>query len=199
MTREDLVPPFRFALLAASPYPPTSSSSSTSTSTSTSALYRGSLPLPHHVPFLSSLNLKTIISLTPKPLTIYEEERIASPLKRRKIDIEKGEVEEELVSIWCKRRGINIIHIKSDKSKDGSIPFNPTTVKKVLEVRLFFFFRFASFVDYLSRMLISRILIANDNRRESTDIYSRLRWIRRLRNNRSFSTKTDELERNFLY
>lgn len=133
MSRETLVPPFRFALLAASPYPPTSSSSS-----STSALYRGSLPLPHHVPFLSTLNLRTIISLTPKPLTKYEEERVASPFKRRKIDIEKGEVEEELVSIWCERMGIDLIHVKSDKSKDGSLPFNSTTVKKVLEVRLFF-------------------------------------------------------------
>ena len=120
-----LFPPLRFALLAASPYPLTDTSTP-------SSLYRGSLPKSHNLAFLDSLQLKTVLSLTPKSLSAYEEEGKIGPTKRRRG--EAMEEEEEKVSVWAQRTGVKVLHFKVDKSKDGSLPCTVATIKQVLEV-----------------------------------------------------------------
>lgn len=119
------VPPLRFALLAASPYTAPPSSPPTT-------IYRGSYPQPHNLPFLSTLQLKTIVSLTPKSIQAYEEEGKGLPVKRKRA--EGSMSEEERVSVWCERKGVKCVHVKVDKSKDGSVTFTSATVKVVLEV-----------------------------------------------------------------
>lgn len=53
-------------------------------------------------------------------------------MKRKRAD--GGMSEEERVSVWCERKGVTCVHIKVDKSKDGSVTFTSATVKVVLEV-----------------------------------------------------------------
>lgn len=142
-------PPYRFSLLA-------SSTASTST-TPRCNLYRGSLPKPHNLKFLTRLQLKTIISLTPKSIQTYVESGELVP-PRRKGECEGGtrdhhygyyshdhdaedehdgrqnKGEDEGVTGWIERTGINVIHFKVGKAKDGAIPFPTSTVKAVLEV-----------------------------------------------------------------
>ncbi|KAK4701488.1 hypothetical protein P7C70_g4743, partial [Phenoliferia sp. Uapishka_3] len=129
-----ITPPFRFSLLVASLRPldpPTS-------------VYRGSLPKALNLPFLATLNLKTIVSVTPKAVDVYEDEaralleekeaaaeKLGSPRKRRKAS-------EVSFRDWATSEGINVIHVKvgSGKPKDGHIPFDPATVKAVLELMI---------------------------------------------------------------
>lgn len=131
-----LTPPFRFALLAASIRP----------SDPPASLYRGSLPKHHNLAFLASLGLKTIVSVTPKPVDVYEadvraklaekeleEDRVAGeggPRKRRRRPSEVDFMN------WATHEGIRVIHVKvgSGKPKDGHIPFDTATVKTVLEI-----------------------------------------------------------------
>ncbi|KAL8278231.1 hypothetical protein RQP46_009404 [Phenoliferia psychrophenolica] len=130
-----LTPPFRFALLAASIRP----------SDPPASVYRGSLPKHHNLAFLATLNLKTIVSVTPKPIDVYEVEAAAlldekeraaevegRPSKRRRATSEVD------FNDWAAREGISVIHVKvgAGKPKDGHIPFDTATVKTVLEVSL---------------------------------------------------------------
>lgn len=122
-----LDPPLRFALLC--------SSLTSSSSGPPHSLYRGSLPKPHNYAFLSSLHLKTIISLTPKSLDHYAGEGLLPARKRRRIGGVGEELEdEERWEAWRDREGVRVVHVRVGKAKDGAIPFSPTAVKEVLEV-----------------------------------------------------------------
>lgn len=72
------------------------SSQQTAHSASYQSVYKGSFPRQRHLPFLSRLNLKTILSLTPKPISAVDE------------DLMK----------WCEERKITVHHIRCDKPKD---------------------------------------------------------------------------------
>jgi hypothetical protein len=122
-----LDPPLRFSLLC----------SSYTETTPLHSLYRGSLPKPRNYAFLSSLHLKTVISLTPKSLDHYAAEGLLPARKRRRIGGVGEELEdEEGWEAWRDREGVKVVHVKVGKAKDGAIPFSPTTVKEVLEVRI---------------------------------------------------------------
>lgn len=88
--RKTLIPPLRFAIVETN-------------------VYRGSYPRPVNFPFLESLRLKTILSLTPAPLI-------------------------EPVAEWCKQQGITVIHHPPDKSGKKSIPLSHQDVKFAIEV-----------------------------------------------------------------
>lgn len=88
--RKTLIPPLRFAIVEKN-------------------VYRGSYPRPLNFPFLESLKLKTILSLTPAPLI-------------------------EPVAEWCKQRGIRMIHHPPDKSGKKSIPLSHHDAKVSIEV-----------------------------------------------------------------
>ncbi|RPB18468.1 hypothetical protein L211DRAFT_796665 [Terfezia boudieri ATCC MYA-4762] len=90
--RKTLIPPLRFAIVETS-------------------VYRGSYPRPLNFPFLESLRLKTILSLTPTP-----------PI--------------EPVAEWCKQQGIKMIHYTPDKSGKKSIPLSHRDVKFAIEIIL---------------------------------------------------------------
>lgn len=127
-TLDSLVPPFRFALLAAGPSEPHC------------PLYRGSLPRPLNTPFLSQLNLKTIISLTPKSIQHYEDNGDLPSSRRGRPTPDSAlgqgtELEGESVVEWISRTGIRVVTIKVGKAKDGAIPFGTEQAKQALEVR----------------------------------------------------------------
>lgn len=88
--RKTLIPPLRFAIVEKN-------------------VYRGSYPRPLNFPFLESLKLKTILSLTPAPLI-------------------------EPVANWCKQREIRIIHHPPNKSGKKSIPLSHWDAKIAVEV-----------------------------------------------------------------
>lgn len=88
--RKTLIPPLRFAIVETN-------------------VYRGSYPRPLNFPFLESLKLKTILSLTPAP-----------PI--------------EPVAEWGKQQGIKMIHHTPDKSGKKSIPLSHQDVKSAIEV-----------------------------------------------------------------
>ncbi|SGY21818.1 BQ5605_C016g08277 [Microbotryum silenes-dioicae] len=149
-----LIPPFRFAHLASAALPqhvtslepPSSSSSSSpsspsspssSTNSSSFPLYRGSLPRWHNLPFLDTLHLRTIISLTPKPISTYEENgELVGPSGAATRPTEPGpdEARPSSLTTWARQRGVKLVHVKVGKAKDGAIPFTAATVKLVLEL-----------------------------------------------------------------
>lgn len=129
MPTAPISPPLHFALLAAS----------LRLSDPETSLYRGSLPKPHNLTFLSTLHLRTIVSVTPKPIAAYEAEatvlldaKDALGAKRRRTRTNGA----ESVSAWATREGVWVIHVRvgAGKAKDGHIPFDAATVKVVLEV-----------------------------------------------------------------
>ncbi|KAH0536814.1 hypothetical protein FGG08_006347 [Glutinoglossum americanum] len=87
-----IIPPLRFATVE--PY-----------------VYRGSYPRPLNFPFLESLELKVILSLTPEPL-------------------------DEKLKQWADSQGIRQIHIKPEKGQKKSAPLQPAQAKAVLEIAL---------------------------------------------------------------
>lgn len=97
-----LVPPLRFSVAAANPstLPPASS---------TSTLYRGAYPRQRHLPFLSRLKLKSILSLTPKPL-------------------------DETIADWANHHSIKIIHIRCEKPKEEAGGLTRESAAKALMV-----------------------------------------------------------------
>lgn len=131
------VPPFRFGLFAASPTP--HSSLPSSDARAYSPVYRGSLPKPANLPFLSTLRIRTVISLTPKSLASYEEagelpvrtRRAVSGARRGEDDEDESE---EGVGAWVEREAVRVVHVKVGKAKDGAIPFGTEAVKRTLEV-----------------------------------------------------------------
>ncbi|KAI9837709.1 MAG: hypothetical protein M1819_006642 [Sarea resinae] len=92
MPSDTVIPPLRFAIVE--PY-----------------LYRGSYPRPLNFPFLESLKLKTVISLTPEPPA-------------------------ENVAAWAESQGIRHIHIRPEKTAKKSAPIRPDQAKDVLEIIL---------------------------------------------------------------
>lgn len=76
--------------------------------------------------------------MTPKPLQTYVDDGDLPPRKRRRIGgriySEDEEPLEERVTDWIQRTGVNVLHYKVGKAKDGAIPFPTATVKAVLEV-----------------------------------------------------------------
>ncbi|KAF8477431.1 tyrosine phosphatase family-domain-containing protein [Kalaharituber pfeilii] len=91
--RKTFIPPLRFATVERD-------------------VYRGSYPRPLNFPFLETLKLKTILSLTPAPLI-------------------------EPVAKWCKEKGIVTIHCPPDKSGKKSIPLSHQDAKRAIEIILF--------------------------------------------------------------
>lgn len=73
-------------------------------------LYRGSYPRPLNFKFLESLNLCTILSLTPEPLT-------------------------EDAAGWCRARGISMIHIRPERDGKKGAPLKHAEACKILSVR----------------------------------------------------------------
>lgn len=89
--KKTLIPPLRFAVVE-------------------KHVYRGSYPRSINFPFLETLKLKTILSLTPAP-----------PI--------------EPVAEWCNERGIRMLHYPPDKSGKKSIPLSHHDAKVAIEVR----------------------------------------------------------------
>ncbi|SCZ88394.1 BZ3500_MvSof-1268-A1-R1_Chr2-1g04381 [Microbotryum saponariae] len=145
-----LIPPFRFGHLASSALPqhvtssePTAASSSSpcpspssSTNSSSFPLYRGSLPRSHNLPFLDTLHLRTIISLTPKPISTYEENgELVGPSRAATKPTEPGPAKASpSLTTWARQSGVKLVHVKVGKAKDGAIPVTAATVKLVLEL-----------------------------------------------------------------
>ena len=88
--RKVFIPPLRFAIVEKN-------------------VYRGSYPRPLNFPFLETLGLKTVLSLTPVPLTAPVQE-------------------------WCTANGIKIVHLPPSKSKKKSIPVQHSDAKIAIEV-----------------------------------------------------------------
>lgn len=92
-----MIAPLRFGIVAQlSGMRLASSTSSSSTQLHHQSLFKGSFPRARHLPFLSRLKLKSILSLTPKPIEV----------------VDKGVLE------WCREGGIHVHHIRCDKPKD---------------------------------------------------------------------------------
>lgn len=72
-------------------------------------LYRGSYPRPLNFKFLESLNLCTILSVTPEPLT-------------------------EDAAGWCRMRGIKMIHIRPERDGKKGAPLKHAEACKILSV-----------------------------------------------------------------
>ncbi|KAK9476332.1 tyrosine phosphatase family-domain-containing protein [Lipomyces japonicus] len=72
-------------------------------------LYRGLYPRKVNLPFLRRLKLKTILSLTPEPLV-------------------------EDIQEFCRREGINMIHIKISKGGKKGVSLTYKEVKQALEI-----------------------------------------------------------------
>ena len=89
-SRKTLVPPLRYAIVE-------------------KGVYRGSYPRPLNFPFLETLKLKTILSLTPEPLI-------------------------DSVQEWCRQKGIRMIHYTPEKSGKKSIPLQYKDAKFAIEV-----------------------------------------------------------------
>ncbi|UZJ52569.1 hypothetical protein CBS101457_001889 [Exobasidium rhododendri] len=85
-----LIAPLRFSLVA---HPVDISANSP---VLTQSIYRGAFPHRRNIPFLSRLRLKTVLSLTPKPL----------------------EVLDKAVADWAKSSGVSLVHVKCEKPKD---------------------------------------------------------------------------------
>lgn len=78
-------------------------------------LYRGSYPRSHNSQFLKSLGLKTIVSITPKPLS-----------------------EDDFITQFANEQNIQLIHVESAASSSKSkkkrgVPVEYGTVRKVVE------------------------------------------------------------------
>lgn len=73
-------------------------------------LYRGSYPRHLNFRFLESLNLKTILSVTPEPLV--------------------GEAAD-----WCKANGVVMLHIKPEVDGKKGAPLRHTEACQILSVR----------------------------------------------------------------
>lgn len=77
-------------------------------------LYRGGYPRKVNFPFLESLNIKTIISLTPEPITYETDPQLYS---------------------FAKKNGIKLIHIEcaqSGKGKKRGVPMGYSTILEAL-------------------------------------------------------------------
>ncbi|KAM0750424.1 hypothetical protein T439DRAFT_381112 [Meredithblackwellia eburnea MCA 4105] len=134
---DPLVPPLRFGLLTASISPDDKPTS----------LYRGALPKPYNLPFLSTLQLKTVVSVTPKSMEVYEADIKSKLEEKEKEESQSTSVvgkrkrrksEEVDFTQWSVASGVKVVHVKvgSGKAKDGHIPFDISTVKKVLELMI---------------------------------------------------------------
>ncbi|CCU99479.1 unnamed protein product [Malassezia sympodialis ATCC 42132] len=105
MTRGPLSPPMRFGIVAFPQSMPDSSDSGSSMGTSSritsfsECLYRGAYPKHRNLPFLETLHLRTIVSLTPKPID-----------------------SDPVVSTWARAQnggaGVHIIHVRTEKPKE---------------------------------------------------------------------------------
>lgn len=91
MSLTPLTPPFRFGTVAINPI------ESDTDPSAQQHLYRGAYPKARNRPFLSRLNLKTILSLTPKPLEQDKE-----------------------TAQWAAAKGIRLAHVRTEKPKDES-------------------------------------------------------------------------------
>lgn len=72
-------------------------------------LFRGLYPRKLNLPFLRRLKLKTILSLTPEPLI-------------------------DEIKQFCKEEGIDVIHIKTSKSKKKDVPLTHKEITQAIEV-----------------------------------------------------------------
>lgn len=84
-----IVPPLRFATVHDCP-----------------GLYRSSYPRSINTRFLRRLKLKTILSLTPKPL--------------------EGDVAE-----WCKQQNITLLHLECEKASKKGVPTHETSLQAI--------------------------------------------------------------------
>ena len=74
------------------------------------SVYKGSFPRQRHLQFLSHLNLKTILSLTPKSISAVDEGLMK----------------------WCEERRITVHHIRCDKPKDDGGGISKENATKAL-------------------------------------------------------------------
>ncbi|KAM0791539.1 hypothetical protein ACM66B_005988 [Microbotryomycetes sp. NB124-2] len=99
------------------------------------SITKGSLPKLRNTPFLDTLKLRTVISLTPKSLDEYEKDGSLARAKASTVAATGGHQQSPNgVVEWISVRGIDNAHIKVGKAKDGALPFTPATVKLVLEM-----------------------------------------------------------------
>lgn len=103
---DPFIVPLRFAIVA-QPIDITTSSSLTAHS-----IYKGGFPRKRNLPFLSRLRLKTILSLTPKPLDALDEE----------------------VTSWAKKDNVTLVHVKCEKPKDDGGGLSKEAAAKALLV-----------------------------------------------------------------
>jgi hypothetical protein len=101
-----LIAPLRFSIVA---HPIDISANSP---VSAQSVYRGAFPHPRNIPFLSRLRLKTIVSLTPKPLDVLDE----------------------ITAEWARKNEVSLIHIKCDKPKDDGGGLSKEAASKALLV-----------------------------------------------------------------
>jgi hypothetical protein len=85
-----------------------------SSAVSSHSVYKGGFPRRRNLPFLSRLRLKTIVSLTPKPLDALEGD----------------------VTQWAKSNNISLVHVKCEKPKDDGGGLSKEAAAKALMVRL---------------------------------------------------------------
>jgi len=105
MTRGPLSPPMRFGIVAFPQRMPDMGDSESSAGTSSritsfsECLYRGAYPKHRNLPFLETLHLRTIVSLTPKPID-----------------------SDPVIASWARAQnggaGVHIIHVRTEKPKE---------------------------------------------------------------------------------
>lgn len=76
------------------------------------SVYKGSCPRPRHLPFLRRLRIKTILSLTPKPLASLDKN----------------------IAAWAEEHGIRLVHVHCDKPKDDGGGLSREAAAKALLV-----------------------------------------------------------------
>lgn len=108
-----LIAPLRFGTVAQI----VASHSNVATSVATQTqqtVYKGSLPRERHLPFLRRLHLKTILSLTPKPLESIDP----------------------TISQWTLQESVRAVHVHCDKPKDDGGGLSKEAAMKAIMVCL---------------------------------------------------------------
>ncbi|PWN41424.1 hypothetical protein IE81DRAFT_330931 [Ceraceosorus guamensis] len=168
-----LVPPLRFSVVAFSPYPSNSAAPAPhsnhsqhaaaaackddvqatspkiqdapkdATSCLAQTLYRGSHPKARNLPFLSRLRLRSILSLTPKPLSK------SGPFKASDDRIEE----------WAQRRGCRLEWIECEKGKEEEVALDRESADRaiafILDKR-----NLPCYVHDLDALQVSSLLVA---------------------------------------
>ncbi|BFZ60414.1 protein-tyrosine-phosphatase [Saitoella coloradoensis] len=106
-------------------------------STTDTGIYRGSYPHPSNLPFLRRQKLKTIISLTPKPLETYLSTEPSDQDQAQKDDPHHIAGKNAQITTWCRDHGITLIHLPVEAGKTKKeLGLSTTTARSAVNLLL---------------------------------------------------------------